>query len=82
MGKEKLNNPKAFPIRGVTRMNTGMTLLDYFAAKVLEANLSNPELLQTVTKERELLTGTYQEKTAQIAYKYAKAMLIERKKYI
>ena len=84
--KEKLNNPSAFPVTAKQffegKKAIGMTLLDYFAAKVLQANLTNPELLETVTKERELLKGNYQDKTAQIAYKYAKAMLKERTKYL
>lgn len=57
----------------------GMTLRDYFAAKAMQAFLSNNELLkESVTCYRDSLSS--EEAVAQLAYDQADFMLKERSK--
>jgi len=58
----------------------GMTLRDYFAAAALQALISSPDYLDTITA-RGFRRGTEASGlTAQAAYVYADAMLAEREK--
>ena len=56
-----MNNPLAFPMTGFETRNgqgiqsvhhTGMTLRDYFAAKVLQAQLSIPETIIAISTNK------------------------------
>jgi len=55
----------------------GMTLRDYFAAKAMQANLTNPELMKVVTSS-EVIGAEFADRLANISYKYADAMLKAR----
>ena len=55
----------------------GMTLRDYFAAKAMQANLTNPELMKVVTSS-EVIGTEFADRLANISYKYADAMLKAR----
>lgn len=55
----------------------GMTLRDYFAAKMLNGMVASPELLEVVTAA-EVLGDEYSQRCANIAYKWADAMLKAR----
>jgi hypothetical protein len=57
----------AFPAHENWRIDSGMTLRDYFAAKAMQALLGNPEI------DGEPIAYS------QLAYKYADAMLKARK---
>ena len=56
---------------------TGMTLRDYFAAKMLQGMVASPELLKIVTAA-EVLGDEYSQRCATISYKWADAMLKAR----
>ena len=60
------NGGSAFPIPGQDMQSTGMTLRDYFAAKAMQALISDPGI-----------RGTHDEFAKQ-AYKCADAMLRAR----
>jgi hypothetical protein len=66
------NNPWAFPVPNSANTNgeEGMTLRDYFAAKVMAAFLSSPDDANYYQKHPGLLADS--------AYKIADAMLAER----
>jgi hypothetical protein len=61
-----MNNPSAFPIPFETH-HDGMTLRDYFAAKAMQALLTNPECQLEALDE-----------VPQASYKMADAMMKER----
>lgn len=64
-----MNNPPAFPTgTGVTPYNPGMTLRDYFAAKAMQALLSDSDWRHDMDIKD----------TALAAYKTADAMMKER----
>ena len=66
-----MNNPPAFPTgTGVTPYNPGMTLRDYFAAKAMQAFLTNDAIANSVNTSSEWLM-----KTAITSYEMADAML-------
>lgn len=71
----------AFPTEVVTTndgwIHSGMTLRDYFAAKAMQANLTNPELMKVVTSS-EVIGAEFADRLANISYKYADAMLKAR----
>ncbi len=68
----------AFPIEINSEMTClGMTLRDYFAAKAMQANLTNPELMKVVTSS-EVIGAEFADRLANISYKYADAMLKAR----
>lgn len=60
-----------------TGFSQGMTLRDYFAAKAMQANLTNPELMKVVTSS-EVIGAEFADRLANISYKYADAMLKAR----
>lgn len=74
----------AFPSPSVEKSNgeeipagmPGMSLRDYFAAAVLNGMQANPEFLQAATRSPR--NGTVAEQCAEVAYRYADAMLRER----
>ena len=72
----KAENPKAFPgqegMNEHVRANTGMTLLDYFAGKAMQGELSS--------QENGEIYGT--DGIAVRAYEIAESMLKERQKYL
>lgn len=71
-----MNNPPAFPTgTGVTPYNPGMTLRDYFAAKSMQAFLTNDAIANSVNTSSEWLM-----KTAITSYEMADAMLAAREK--
>ena len=71
-----MNNPPAFPTgTGVTPYNPGMTLRDYFAAKAMQAFLTNDAIANSVNTSSEWLM-----KTAITSYEMADAMLAAREK--
>jgi len=80
----KPNNPPAFAQMYLpgTNKTAGITMLDYFANSAMEAMLANPEILSSVTSANELLTESYQDKVAKMAFNYAQAMLKERLNHI
>ena len=73
----KINNHPAFPVAGYpgddkspkVKPNSGMGMRDWFAGRALEGILANPE---------EMAMEAPSEEIAQIAYKFADAMLKER----
>ena len=73
-----MNNPPAFPVTTYTNDNhqydlklwTGMTLLDYFAAKAMQSLL--------VTTNGVIGTNRYEYRVAEESYKLADAMLKAR----
>lgn len=66
-----MNNQPAFPTgTGVTPYNPGMTLRDYFAAKAMQAFLTNDAIANSVNTSSEWLM-----KTAITSYEMADAML-------
>lgn len=76
----KHSNPNAFPYGYGTdryeRAESGMTLRDYFAAKAMQAMISNPNIVRPDidgSKETEHLA-----QFSKVAYKYADAMLKQR----
>lgn len=76
---KKPSNPSAFPVELEVQVSEesgycydkGMTLLDYFAAKVLQGFMANPDF--TLGREQ-TLSGE--------AYKIASEMLKEREKHL
>lgn len=79
---------KAFPSISNKRMqdsdgfwftpgSEGMDLRDYFAAKAMQAMLTNPEFLNVVTKE-EINGKDCASRVAKVSYKYADAMMEAR----
>lgn len=63
----------------ILNKENGMDLRDYFAAKAMQANLSNPEFLQVVTAEQ--ANGKdCADRVAKISYLYADAMMKAREK--
>lgn len=73
-------NDRAFPStfhNGWGEPEKGMTLRDYFAAKAMQANLTNPELMKVVTSS-EVIGAEFADRLANISYKYADAMLKAR----
>lgn len=82
---EKPNNPPAFsrPYSGTNAYEQeGMSLRDYFAAKVMQATLSNVELRIVAQKAGKELGLTVTQATAKDAYEFADAMLAERVKVL
>jgi hypothetical protein len=79
--KDKIENPPAFPnTDGETFCNDGMTLRDYFAAKAMQATITNQVAVEEHIKEadeEEIDLGEYLAKTV---YAIADAMLKERGK--
>ena len=75
---KKPYNPDVYPHAYGDRTNHGMELRDYFAAKVLQATISNNNELTSVIMEAEndLSEG---ENVANHAYYFADAMLKARK---
>jgi hypothetical protein len=75
----KINNHPAFPVQAYAgdsnfpkvRPNSGMGMRDWFAGRALEGILANPE---------EEAMDAPSEEIAQLAYKFADAMLEEREK--
>lgn len=64
-----MNNPPAFPNSYYSNVN-GMTLRDYFAAKAMQAFLTNDAIANSVNTSSEWLM-----KTAITSYEMADAML-------
>lgn len=75
-----MTNQPAFPApAGVAHITTqGLTMLDYFAAKVLPTVMA--ELWEQSHKERSSYTQPVQEIAAAFAYDVADAMMAERVK--
>jgi hypothetical protein len=75
----KVNNHPAFPVQAYAgdanspkvRPNSGMGMRDWFAGRALEGILANPE---------DEAMDASPEEIAQLAYKFADAMLEEREK--
>lgn len=80
---KKVNNPNAFPtdletqkqIEAGYAYQTGMTLLDYFAAKAMLR--TKPQIFMGKKETEESF-----KEAAEYAYTYASAMLKEREKHI
>lgn len=72
-------NGSAFPSHGSMgeRVESGMTLRDYFAAKAMQGMISSGTGY-SIYKEKEVITGP--RAMAPKAYEYADAMLAEREK--
>ena len=73
-----MNNPPAFPVQSIyiedqETNSTGMTLRDYFAAKAMQAFLTNDAIANSVNTSSEWLI-----KTAVASYEMANAMLKAR----
>lgn len=71
----------AFPSENGRGWYHGMSLRDYFAAKVMQASLSSPEFMVIVTAD-EALGENARQRISKISYKYADAMLEERNKNV
>lgn len=73
---EETSNPiQAFP----DKYETGMTLRDYFAAKAMQAVLSNQTFLQTVLRDAQVGTIA-SDAVSRTAFVMADAMLKQREK--
>jgi len=82
-----MKNQNAFPHYGESDgvggvIEPGMTLLDYFAAKAMQATRSNPILLEPVADLAKDNNKDIYEILAQMSYEIADAMIKEREKYI
>ena len=74
-----MNNPPAFPIHWENH-HQGMSLRDYFAAKAMQALLSDPDWRQAnkFCSDPKKPKGLLRDETAIAAYKQADAMLKAR----
>lgn len=73
----KYDGGKAFPRTSVLDENSGMTLRDYFAAKAMQATITNPDSVRSLN---ELSAEDGARVVANVAYMMADAMLAERAK--
>lgn len=74
---DKPNNPPAFPVKSM--LESGMTLLDYFAGQAMQGFIMNEGLKGLID---EISVEGFSEKIAAGAYKVAQAMLKEREKHL
>lgn len=83
--ENKPNNPQAFPTVNPNYdnnwnkdyYNNGMTLRDYFANSAMQANLTNPDLMEIVS-EKSIQDGTTFDAIARVSYQISDAMLKQR----
>lgn len=81
--QKKQANIQAFPMDYAmegARMESGMSLLDYFAAKSLNGILSNSDTLREMTRayEKSKKTTSFEVGLSKMAYDFAKGMLEAR----
>lgn len=75
--ENKPKNPDAFPCDNKSEGYSGMTLRDYFAAKVMQANLSDIETIRAMALDAK---GPFNEYLAKESNAVADAMLKQREK--
>ena len=63
----------AFPTETVEEYVPGMSLRDYFAAKAMQAMISNPNIVRPMNNEPEKMDDF-----CKVAYEYSDAMLKQR----
>jgi hypothetical protein len=73
-----VDNPRAFPSQSPGHISNGMTLLDYFAAKIIAGLLANDDFLDRISIQADKLKISHEEALSRAAYIQAKAMLAER----
>jgi hypothetical protein len=85
---DKPKNPLAFPLPGITLSNgighptnPGMTLRDYFAAKIAAAVWSNQAVMDGVVVTASHDRRGTEDAIARISYEQADAMLAERSRH-
>lgn len=76
----KEENPPAFPRDERYNGHNGMMLRDYFAAKAMQAMMSNPDFVLFIGKEASKRGVDANELFAKAAYEAADALLKERNK--
>lgn len=74
------NGGAAFPVPSGTLVNQGMTLRDYFAAKVLPTMITDGAALEAIKMMAKKTGMDAFELTAKMCYEYADALLKERAK--
>lgn len=70
----------AFPNGNLYAGNRGLTIKDYFAAKVLSAVMASPEQMAIITKAANERGMDRSDGIAQVCYEMADAMMEARKK--
>jgi len=74
-------NPHAFPFEATDKsieFHTGMTLRDYFAAKAMQAAITNEALLTTIGKGAKEYGLTNSQAVSKFSYDIADGMLKQR----
>lgn len=77
METNKPNNPMAFPVCTEKVYETGLTMRDYFAAKAMQAMISNPNILRPNPNSGNV--DNQLKDFTSVCYEYADAMLKTRK---
>lgn len=78
-----IDNPSAFPIPsdGGCVGSDGMTLLDYFAAKTMQAHVTNTVYMNSIAETHKTIKKAVGS-VCKDSYMVAKAMLKERQKHL